>query len=269
MSLESRIDDLLISTELELDDSVTELTGVSESSADRYASLGAKERTIRDLIQGPVGLGMEVPAQYRNDAITDLLSVSVVPNDVDLETQQDLAILRFVTAFRPRWDHEDFDEYPKRGAGTISKVPYRVGRGKGIWKTGDEDVVPGPSRVLDTDLLPVGYISEPVDMNGKPYCLLTTATDPTALAEKTNETHPVTRISEYNITIMSLIFEQNFASPEIYRDELQFTSDPVTSEHHSYPWEILADHNEYCLRMAIPHDRGQNSLLKERVLDSL
>ena len=272
MELESEIHSLLSSSDIELDDPVTAITGVSESSADRYATLGATERTVRDLLRSPVGLGQEVPPQYQQEATIDLLSVSVKPNDVGLAAEANLGLLRLVTAFSTRWDNEDFDDYPRRGTETISKVPYRVVRGyrgsKGMWKASQENNIAGPATVLNSEPQAVGYLSAPVDINDVPYSLLTTATDPVVLSDASDQEHPITRLAKYNIIVISLLLKSNFASAEVYREQLHFTSDPVISDHHSYPWEIIAENPELDLRIAIPHVQGQNSLLKEQVLES-
>lgn len=261
MALEQRIEDRLASSDITLEDPVTALTGVTEESADRYAAFGAEERTVRDLFASPIGLGAEIPPQYSRDAVVDLLSVDVTPGEVGVNSEADLGLLRFATAFNPRWYEEEFDEYPHRDPETIRKVPYRARGGRGIWVAGHEDDVLGPAAVLTADLHSTGYLSHPVDINGTQFCLLTTATDGEAV---TDDTVPVARTRAYNIMVASLLLKTNLASSSSYRDAVQFTTDPVTAN--KTPYSVLLDVGGD-LRMALRHESGQNSVLRERVLE--
>lgn len=206
------LDDLLSNPRVTLESPLSDIRGVSESTAAEYAREYPDDtkdadwygpdpvRTIQDLfatqaaIEHPV-----VPYQWRAPAALDVLTTEVTPEDVGLETESDLAFLRYTTATGHSWPAR---RVPSRDE--ISTRENHSGSSGCLWRTIPEAAAHSqPATVFG-----------PIESDSDEYVFFTTASSPEALLDPAvRDAETYTRVETYDICVASLLFRRNYAKP--------------------------------------------------------
>lgn len=247
-----RIDEYLSTSPLESESPLTDVTGLSQQRTGGYADPDATPEgyygrntaveTVGELVCSDATV-RAVPSQWREKAVIDLLRVPMTPVDAaDIVTRRrdadgglrrlfgapasddfdsseltddDLALLRFYTAFGSAAEMGTANDFTNLDAVRRDDVRSAYHwRMQYCWRASRHD----PGVDLDRMRSP-STVSEVIQMSQRDEVLLTTATDPTALADDdVLDGSVTTHLPAILVVAASLLFRRNFARPETLSD---------------------------------------------------